>query len=208
MIPLMLDLSGRRVLIFGGGDVGARKAAYFEHEAEVTVISRTFSPDLDDLAIRQQEADLSSLSDEDLRGLLQGAFLAVAATSDPELNDRIGILCSETGVLFNNAAGRPGDLIIPSVIRGRHHLVAISTHGKSPAIARYLRMRLESEYANLDLMIELQDEVRSMLKETEPVQAKRSRILWNILEDNEIWEMLASDYDQARTMAIARSLHA
>ena len=69
-------------------------------------------------------------------------------------------------------------------------------------------MRLESEYANLDLMIELQDEVRSMLKETEPVQAKRSRILWNILEDNEIWEMLASDYDQARTMAIARYLHA
>ncbi|NMA10326.1 MAG: NAD(P)-dependent oxidoreductase, partial [Methanomicrobiales archaeon] len=118
MIPLMLDLTARRVLIFGGGDVGARKAAFFEHEAEVTVVSRSFSPDLDGLAIRRQEADLSALPDEALRGFLSGAFLAVAATPDSALNDRIGRLCAEAGVLFNNAAGEPGDVTIPSVVRG------------------------------------------------------------------------------------------
>jgi len=208
MIPLMLDLTGRRVLIFGGGDVGARKAAYFEHEAEVTVISRSFSPALDDLAVRRQEVDLLSLADEALEDLLQGAFLAVAATSDPRLNDRIGRICAETGVLFNNAAGKPGDVTIPSVVRGRHYLVAISTRGKSPAVSRYLRMRLESEYADLDLMTDLQDEMRSMLKDIEPVQAKRSQILWSILQDEEIWGALASDYDRARAMAIERYLHA
>ena len=128
----MLDLTGRRVLIFGGGDVGARKAAYFAHEAEVTVISRSFSPDLDGLAIRRQEADLSTLPDEALRDLLAGAFLAVAATPDPGLNDRIGRVCAATGVLFNNAAGVPGDVIVPSVVRGSRYLVAISTHGRAP----------------------------------------------------------------------------
>ena len=204
----MLDLTGRRVLIFGGGDVGARKAAYFEHEAEVTVISRSFSPDLDGLAIRRQEADLSTLPDEALRDLLAGAFLAVAATPDPGLNDRIGRVCAATGVLFNNAAGVPGDVTIPSIARGRNYLVAISTRGKSPAVSRYLRMRLQKEYADLDRMIDLQDEVRSMLKESEPVQAERSRILWSILRDEEVWEALASDYDRARTMAIERYLHA
>ena len=208
MIPLMLDLMGRRVLIFGGGDVGARKAAYFEHEAEVTVISRSFSPALDGLAIRRQKADLSTLADEALEGLLQDAFLAVAATSDPGLNDRIGRMCAERGILFNNAAGEPGDVTIPSVVRGRNYLVAISTRGKSPAVSRYLRMQLEAEYADLDLMIDLQDEVRSMLKEIEPVQAKRSRALWSILRDEEIWRMLASDYDRARAMAIERYLYA
>ena len=208
MIPLMLDLTGRRVLIFGGGDVGARKAAYFEHEAEVTVISRSFSPDLDGLAIRRQEADLSTLPDEALRGLLQGAFLAVAATPDTGLNDRIGKVCAGSGVLFNNAAGEPGDVIIPSVVRGSRYLVAISTHGKSPAVSRYLRMRLETEYADLDRMIDLQDEMRSMLREVEPVQAERSRILWSILRDEEVWGTLASDYERARAIAIERHLHA
>jgi len=208
MIPLMLDLTGRRVLIFGGGDVGARKAAYFEHEAEVTVISRSFSPDLDGLAIRRQEADLSTLPDEALRGLLQGAFLAVAATPDTGLNDRIGKVCAGAGVLFNNAAGEPGDVIIPSVVRGSRYLVAISTRGKSPAVSRYLRMRLETEYADLDRMIDLQDEMRSMLREVEPVQAERSRILWSILRDEEVWGTLASDYERARAIAIERHLHA
>jgi len=204
----MLDLTGRRVLIFGGGDVGARKAAYFEHEAEVTVISRSFSPDLDGLVIERREAALSTLPDEALRGLLAGAFLAVAATPDPGLNDRIGQLCAGSGVLFNNAAGVPGDVIGPSVVRGSRYLGAISTRGKSPAVSRYLRMRLEAEYADLDRMIDLQDEMRSMLKEAEPVQEERSRTLWKILQDDEIWGALASDYDRARAMAIKRYLHA
>ena len=205
MIPLMLDLMGRRVLIFGGGDVGARKAAYFEHEAEVTVISRSFSPALDGLAIRRQKADLSTLADEALGGLLQDAFLVVAATSDPGLNDHRENM--RWNGASNNAAGEPGDVTIPSVVRAAT-LVAISTRGKSPAVSRYLRMQLEAEYADLDLMIDLQDEVRSMLKEIEPVQAKRSRALWSILRDEEIWRTLASDYDRARTLAMERYLHA
>jgi len=81
----------------------------------VTVISRSFSPALDDLAVRRQEVDLLSLADEALEDLLQGAFLAVAATSDPRLNDRIGRICAETGVLFNNAAGSPA--MSPSIGR-------------------------------------------------------------------------------------------
>jgi len=207
MIPLMLDLTGRRVLIFGGGDVGARKAAYFEHEAEVTVFSRSFSPRLDALLVRREEVDLASLPDEAIGELLDGAFLAVAATPDPALNNRIGRLCAAAGILFNNAAGEPGDVIIPSLVRGRNYLLAISTRGKSPAVSRYLRMRLESEYANLDRMIDLQEEIRSILRETEPVQAERSRTLWKILQDDEIWELLTSDYGRARELAIGRYLH-
>lgn len=204
----MLDLTGRRVLIFGGGDVGVRKAAYFEHEAEVTVISRSISPALNDLSVEQQEIDLSILPDEVLEDLLQNAFLVVAATSDQRLNDRIGRLCAKAGVLFNNASGKPGDTTIPSVVRGQNYLVAISTRGKSPAVSRYMRMQLENDYADLDLMIRLQADMRSLLKEIEPVQKRRSQILWNILQDDEIWDILNQDYDRARAVAVERYLYA
>ena len=40
MIPLIIDFSGKRVVIFGGGEVGARKAAYFCEETEVTVLEQ------------------------------------------------------------------------------------------------------------------------------------------------------------------------
>jgi len=40
------------------------------------------------------------------------------------------------------------------------------------------------------------------------VQTERSRILWSILEDDEVWKALAADYDRARAMAVERYLHA
>jgi len=173
------------------------------------VISRSFSPRFDGLSVRRHETDLASLPDDAIVELLDGAFLAVAATPDPALNNRIGRLCASAGVLFNNAAGEPGDVIIPSVVRGRNYLIAISTGGKSPAVSRYLRMRLESEYADLDRMIDCRKRLAlNPSGETEPVQAERSRTLWKILLDDEIRELLALDYGRARELAITRYLHA
>ncbi len=206
MIPLMLDLVGRTVLIFGGGDVGARKAAFFQHEAEVTVFSRSFSPAFDDIAVRQCRTDVGDLGDDELGRLLAGAFLVVTATSDPALNNRIGTLCRERGILYNNAAGEQGDVLVPSVVAGRHYLLAVTTFGMSPAVPRYLRLRLEREYAELDRMIELQRDVRAILKDTEPAQDRRSATLWSVLCDEDIWAALASDYEQALHLARERYL--
>ncbi|HZD43870.1 MAG TPA: bifunctional precorrin-2 dehydrogenase/sirohydrochlorin ferrochelatase, partial [Methanomicrobiales archaeon] len=142
MIPLMLDLRGRRVLIFGGGRVSLRKARFFSGEADVAVVSRSFSADLKALGVECIPMDLSAAPDEALRDVLEGAYLVVAATDDPDLNDRIGRLCTSRGILFNNADGETGDVLVPSVVRGDHYCISISTCGRSPAIARYLRISL------------------------------------------------------------------
>ena len=60
MIPLFVDCSARRIVIFGGGTVAARKAAYFSGHAEVTVVSRSFVPAFDELTITRQERDLAA----------------------------------------------------------------------------------------------------------------------------------------------------
>src|SRR5512136_1901838 len=107
MVPLVLDLSGRRVVIFGGGPVGARKAAFFSGEADVTVVSRSFGPEFDTLPVRKVAKDLEGISDGNLARILNGVFLAVAATDDAGLNDRVGKLCRTSGIHFNNARGTP-----------------------------------------------------------------------------------------------------
>ncbi|MDN7023457.1 bifunctional precorrin-2 dehydrogenase/sirohydrochlorin ferrochelatase [Methanoculleus sp. FWC-SCC1] len=206
MIPLMLDLAGRTVLIFGGGDVGVRKAAFFQHEAKVTVISRSFSPAFDGLTIRRCRMEIADLREDELVRMLTGAFLVVTATSDPALNDRIGSLCRERGVLWNNAAGEQGDVLVPSIVAGKHYLLAVTTFGMSPAVPRYLRLRLEREYAELDGMIALQRDLRAMLKDAEPVQDRRSATLWSVLCDEDIWAALASDYNRALHLAEERYL--
>lgn len=204
MIPLMIDLAGRRVVIFGGGDVAARKAAFFCPEAPVRVVSRSFAPALREMAVDRVEADLSRLADEEIAGHLAGAFLAVAATPDRAINERIGGICSRSGVLFNNAEGERGDVLVPSVVKGEHFLLAISTGGAAPAVPRFLREAIEAGYPHLDGMVALQERMRARLRGTGLSQERRSGLLNAAIRDRELWEALAKGPDQAWEMAERR----
>jgi precorrin-2 dehydrogenase/sirohydrochlorin ferrochelatase len=197
MIPLMIDLTGKKVVIFGGGEVGARKARFFAPEAEVTVISRSFSSHLSGLEVQRVTRELSDLSDEEICPMLDGVFLAVAATPDPCLNDRIGKACRRMGVLFNNASGEPGDILIPSVICGEHFLLAISTGGESPAVSRFLREHLQSTLPDLDRMVALQDRLRKYLPGREPDSRKRKDLVTGVLHDPAVWAALAKGEEEA-----------
>lgn len=201
MIPLMLDLAGKRVIVFGGGGVGLRKARFFHPEANVVVISRSFLPEYNESGVECHEADLEVISDDGIADLVRGSCLVVAATSSSALNNRIGRISRSLGILFNNAEGEAGDVIVPSVVRGEHYTLAVSTRGKSPAVPRYLRMLIQRECGELDTMIELQNELRKLLKETEASQEKRAAILWKVLNDPEIWDELPNGRERAREMA-------
>jgi precorrin-2 dehydrogenase/sirohydrochlorin ferrochelatase len=204
MIPLILDFTGKRVILFGGGEVGLRKARFFHRETRVTVISRSFLPAFQGLNCKCRAKDVGSLDDPGLALEMEGAFLVIAATSDQALNTRIGDICGKLGILFNNADGERGDVMLPSVARGTHYLIAISTGGKSPAVSRYMRQEIEERYAALDAMIELQEEMRSVLKKTNPDQKQRAAILHAILLDDEIWAALETDTLAARMLALER----
>ena len=101
MIPLFVDCSGRRIIIFGGGEVASRKAAYFSREAEVLVISRSFSHKMSILPVKRRMLDAGRVSDEELMGIVDGAFLVIGALSDPAQNNRIKNLCGAQDILFN-----------------------------------------------------------------------------------------------------------
>lgn len=207
MIPLLLDLTGRRVLIVGGGEVAARKAGAFVEEAEVTVVSRSFHPSLPD-GVARVEADIAGMSDLELRELCEDAFLVIAATSDLALNDRVVRAATAVGAHTNNASGTPGDVQLPAVSRGDRYVIAVSTGGESPGVARFLREAIERWYPTLDEMIELQGRLRSELLTRCGDQRKRSAVLRCVLEDDEVWAALGGEKGQAWRLVEARYLHA
>lgn len=195
LLPLFFNLSDRLVLILGGGEVGERKARLFSEYARVAVASREFSPGLLQMAgcgqVDLVKVDLA----EGFEDLLRGAFIAIPATSDPDLNRSIEDRAREMGVLVNRVDG-VGDVVVPSIIRRDPIAVAISS--QSPALTKYLRLRLERELSeNFSEMARLLAQMRRELKGQVPQQKERARIIWEILDDREVWELLEVSYEKA-----------
>jgi precorrin-2 dehydrogenase/sirohydrochlorin ferrochelatase len=206
-LPLMLDLSGRKVIVFGGGSVGERKAELFCGVADTLVVSLEYSRRLKELEVLGQiqliQLDLSAATDSELREIMSGAFIVIPATSSFELNQKITALAQESDILINQVDAL-GNVVIPSVIKRGDLVIGISTLGHSPAVSKYTRKQIEGVItpAYLD-MIRLQDELRTYLKEHVPEQRKRKEILWIILENENVWNGLSESYEKAAKVAYA-----
>jgi precorrin-2 dehydrogenase/sirohydrochlorin ferrochelatase len=201
MLPLFLDLRPRKVVVFGGGEVGLRKAKYFAEEAEVVVVSRTFVAGFDGAGVEMVKEEADTNLD---RWISWGDFI-VAATDDRELNERIVNSAMRQNRYCNSADGI-SNFLIPSLVQRENYSVAVSTLGRSPAMSKFLRIKLESimtdEYSR---MITLQEELRILAKGRIADQRSRERYLWEVLEDQGLWELVrAGDMRAARERAEGR----
>ena len=162
--PIFLNVKGKKCIVVGGGEVALRKTeVLLQHGAKVEVVSPELCPELAELG---QSGEINTVSREYKDGDLKDAFVAIAATDDGEINRRVVAEARRWAVLVNVVDdAENSDFIIPSYIRRGDVAIAISTSGKSPALARKIRSRLEKElgdeYALLaDLIGEVRDEVR------------------------------------------------
>lgn len=203
-LPLMLDLAGKEVVIFGGGEVGERKASLFCGHAEVTVVSRDFTPRLNQFSEKGKIklVKVKDLAENEIRQYMKDAFIVIAATNDTLVNESIAQLAGESGKLINRV-DTMGDVIVPSVITRGDIVIGISTLGKSPALSKYIRQRLEGvitpEFAD---MSRLQNELREALKSQVRDQKKRKEILWNIINDSDVWSAISESYEKAYKVAL------
>lgn len=147
-----LDLRGRRCLVVGGGEIGERKArALLQCGAQVTVVSPAVTRGLTALAAAGRVVDRRRTF---RRSDLRGCALVVAATGDPSVDAAVAALGRRARALVN-VVDRPElcDFILPSVLQRGELQIAVSTGGRSPALAREIRRRLEAlfgpEYAEL-----------------------------------------------------------
>lgn len=135
--PVVLVLSGRPCLVVGGGPVARRKAAgLLAAGARVRVVAPDVVADLAALPVECHERAYEAAD-------LDGVFLAIAATGRPEVDRAVFADAEAAGVLVN-AADDPAacSVVLPAVARDGPVSIAVSTGGRSPALAQVLRDRL------------------------------------------------------------------
>ena len=162
MLPIILDLTGRKALVVGGGRIAYRKAkALADEGAHVTVISPNFVDDFSTMPI----ATLVQRTFE--AGDTEGFQLVITATGNHAVDQLIYDEGNARGTWVNSADDPDRcSFYLAATHRDGNVIVAVSTEGKSPALASHLRNTIADQLPkNLaDIAIEL-DRQRSEIKD-------------------------------------------
>lgn len=131
--PLFLDLSGRSVAVFGGGNIALRRVkTLLAFDAQITVTAPQICPELAELSERfpNLTLNLRGFSSDDL----SGQFMVLAATDSEALNHEITVEAKHRGILANNAACRnDNDFYFPAIAVTEELTVGICGTGRDHA---------------------------------------------------------------------------
>jgi len=177
-----LKLGERRCLVIGGGDIGLEKVeGLLACDGNVTLIAPVAHPRLEELAaegsIQWEKRAYAGATD------LEGAFMAIAATNDTDVNISVYDDAERRAMLVNVVDVPPlCNFILPAIIRTGPLAIAISTAGASPALAKRIRDEIADEYgepyARLAVML---NEVRGWAKATLPTYQDRKSFFESIV---------------------------
>lgn len=141
--PVFMDLRDRPVLVVGGGTVATRKVeSLIEAEATITLVA----PDVTETLQRFGQSGSIRIHQRNFRETdLDGALLVITATDDPAIQEEVAAAARARRIPVNTVdQPRLCDFIVPAVVRKGDVVVAISTSGKSPALAAALRAKLDA----------------------------------------------------------------
>lgn len=194
--PVFLDVRGKKCLVVGGGPTAERKVGtLLECGARVVVVSPEATPSLERLAASAQIQFVPrSYRSEDL----DGVFLVIAATDAPQVNTQVYREALERRLLVNVADDpQHCNFILPSLVRRGDLTIAISTGGRSPALARHLRQELEAiipeDYAHhLEKLASLRQRLRQRLK-----RPRERGVAWRWLMDQGLLGLLQEGRQEA-----------
>jgi precorrin-2 dehydrogenase/sirohydrochlorin ferrochelatase len=203
VIPLLHDFAGERVLVFGGGEVGARKARRFAREAEVLVVGPAFG----DRKFGDATLIRAAPDPEAVPGWVDRAApaLVVAATDDEAVNEAAARAARERGALVNRAdqAGDrdAGSVVVPATVEDGPVTVAVATGGRAPALSRYLRERIEADLEGVGGMAELAGDLRAELKSGALSPTDRRTAIRAVVRSPRVWKGLRAGDSNPRAEA-------
>ena len=212
-----LNLAGKNVIVIGGGIEGVRKVkGLLGQNCKITVISERLNSYLEELAQEKKiEIVKMKIKDANILDNYNNIFLVLAATDNKELNRKI-VEKGRSMMSFVYAADDPpvSDFSYASIINIEGIMqIAISTFGKSPIMARRLRIKAErilrrtikqSDIENTKLQEFVRMAARSKIKTV----LERKKFLYSIIKDKTIQNLINENkIDEAKVAALERLNH-
>ena len=198
LYPVFLDLRGRRAVVIGGGAVAEQKVhGLIAAGAHVTLVSPETTPPLADLARR----GAIEIRRRPYRpGDLAGAWLAIAASDDRAVNEAAWAEAERVGVPLNAVDDLEHcSFIAPAIHREGDITVAVSTGGKSPALAVRLRQRIARLVGRAEARLcALLGELRPELAGRVPDARARTALWYEIVDSDVIDYVRRGDVEGAR----------
>ena len=182
MFPIVVKLEGCSCLVVGGGTVAVRKVRnLLQCGAAINVVSPSFC---EEMVLLGQEEQVTLIPRKFEDRDVQGHMMVFAATSDEAVNQRVYEVCRENGILVNTVDDPDKcNFLVPATMRRGALTIAINTEGKSPLLARRLRMEMEDrygpEYADY---LELLGDARAVVKGTFDLESTRKQVFARLLE--------------------------
>ncbi|WP_407445013.1 NAD(P)-dependent oxidoreductase [Fibrobacter sp.] len=156
LFAIEMNLEGRNVLVVGGGHIALRKVkTLLPTGARITVVAPVIDPDLKNL-VAESSSDVSNqtpitLLERPYETLdLRGVSLVFICTDQPVVNAQVSNDARARRILVNNACDYlDGDFIVPARMDfGKNITVTVSTQGKSPSLAKKLKQKIQTDWAN------------------------------------------------------------
>ena len=203
--PIFMNLTDRSCLVVGGGEVALRKIEQLlRADARVQVVARDLCARLQELVASQSVNHLAR--DFETRHLY-GQALVIAATDDRRLNGDVAVMAKDRSIPVN-VVDDPAlcTFIMPSVIDRDPVIVAVSTGGESPVLARLLRARLESFIpAGYGRLARLLGEFREHARAKFPAIRERRRF-WETIIQGPVAELLFGGQEEEARRLLSRQL--
>ncbi len=196
-LPIFCQLRDRDCLLVGGGDVAERKARLLlDAGARLTVNALDFVPQFQVWADSNM---LTLVQGEFNPALLDNCWLAIAATDNEAVNQQVSRSAEERRIFCNVVdAPQQASFIMPSIIDRSPLMVAVSSGGTSPVLARLLREKLESVLPlHLGQLAHYAGQLRSRVKKQFATVGERRRFWEKLFVNDRLAQSLANEDRQA-----------
>ena len=199
-LPIFFNIKNRHCVVIGGGDVAMRKVSMLlKASAAITLISPEICHELQDLV---DEKKIKYLCENFGENQLEGACLVIAATDNEVVNEAVSIAAKALNIPVN-VVDAPAlcTFTMGSIIDRSPVVIAISSEGNAPVLARYIRTKIETMlpagYGRIaDIAGEFRDAVKAKFATT---QARR--IFWEgVLQGPMVERVLAGQEQAARDL--------